>query len=92
VKLDQEGTAVDNSYQKKGKNAGTEIVVPDKMTICLRESAASAKEGLLALAVAAGLQVIETMFADAENVARLCGPKGKHNEGREGYRHGYRGG
>src|SRR5947207_917648 len=48
--------------------------------------AESAKEGLLALAVGTGLQVMAAMFA--EDAERLCGPDGKHNPDRAGYRHG----
>src|SRR5437762_553930 len=46
----------------------------------------SAKEGLLALAVSTGLQVMTAM--SEEDVTRLCGPGGKHNPDRAGYRHG----
>src|SRR5690348_11276440 len=48
--------------------------------------AESAKEGLLALAVGTGLQVMAAMFA--EDAERLCGPGGRHNPDRTGYRHG----
>ena len=41
---------------------------------------------LLALAVSTGLQVMTAMFE--EDVTRLCGPDGKHNPDRAGYRHG----
>src|SRR5437660_10869239 len=52
----------------------------------MAEIAESAKEGLLALAVGTGLQVMASMFD--EDAARLCGPDGKHNRDRAGYRHG----
>ena len=52
----------------------------------MAEIAESAKEGLLALAVGTGLQVMAAMFD--EDVTRLCGPDGKHNPDRAGYRHG----
>src|SRR6266513_2067676 len=52
----------------------------------MAEIAESAKEGLLALAVGTGLQVMTAMFG--EDAERLCGPDGKHNAGRAGYRHG----
>nr|WP_232807258.1 IS256 family transposase [Geodermatophilus chilensis] len=55
-------------------------------TVALTEIAESAREGLLALAVATGLQVMGAwMNADVE---ALCGPRGKHNPDRAGYRHG----
>jgi hypothetical protein len=41
--------------------------------------------GLLALAVGTGLQVMAAMLG--EDVTRPCGPGGKHNTGRAGYRH-----
>ena len=43
----------------------------------MAEIAGAAKEGLLALAVGTGLQVMAAMFD--EDAARLCGPDGKHN-------------
>ena len=55
-------------------------------TWSMTEIAGAAKEGLLALAVGTGLQVMAAMFD--EDVTRLCGPDGKHNPRRDGYRHG----
>src|SRR5215475_6132985 len=52
----------------------------------MAEVAESAKEGLLALTVGTGLQVMAAMFA--EDAEQLCGPDGKHNPERAGYRHG----
>jgi hypothetical protein len=86
----RKGTAVKKTYQKSTESARAKVIVPDEVTIGLAEIAASAQEGLLALAVGTGLQVMEAMFA--EDVKRLCGPKGKHNEKRAGYRHGAEGG
>jgi putative transposase len=64
--------------------------VPEQVIVSMAEIAESAKEGLLALAVGTGLQVMAAMFAgDAEG---LCGPEGRHNPGRAGYRHGSEGG
>lgn len=74
-------------YQKRVACASPGGSVPEEVTIGLAEIAASAKEGLLALAVSTGLQVMEAMFA--EDVRRLCGLKSKHNPGRAGYRHGH---
>ena len=74
------------TYQKSAESASADVIVPDEVTIGLTEIAASAKEGLLALAVGTGLRVMEAIFAS--DVERLCGPKGKHNEQRAGYRHG----
>lgn len=48
--------------------------------------AQAAQEGLLALAVGAGLQVLSALM-DAE-VQAVCGPKGRHDADRVAYRHG----
>ena len=78
------------TYQKRVTSASADIVVPGEVTIGLADIAASAKEGLLALAVGTGLKVMEAMFA--ADTERLCGPKNKHNAKRAGYRHGSEGG
>ena len=80
-----------NTYQKKSRRAQpdpvpAEAAVPEQVIVSMAEIAAAAKEGLLALAVGTGLQVMAAMFE--EDVARLCGPDGKHNRERAGYRHG----
>jgi transposase-like protein len=82
---------VSNTYQKKSRRAQPdrqpgEIAVPEQVIVSMAEIAESAKEGLLALAVGTGLQVMAAMFA--EDAERLCGPEGKHNPERAGYRHG----
>jgi putative transposase len=82
---------VSNTYQKKSRRAQpgpmpVEAAVPGQVIVSMGEIAESAKEGLLALAVGTGLQVMAAMFD--EDVAALCGPDGKHNPERAGYRHG----
>jgi putative transposase len=82
---------VSNTYQKRGHRAQpdrqpVEIAVPEQVIVSMAEIAESAKEGLLALAVGTGLQVMAAMFG--EDAGRLCGPVGKHNSERAGYRHG----
>jgi hypothetical protein len=82
---------VSNTYQKNSRHAQPdglpgEIAVPEQVIVSMAEIAESAKEGLLALAVGTGLQVMAAMFD--EDVTRLCGPEGKHNPDRAGYRHG----
>lgn len=58
----------------------------ESATVALTEIAESARQGLLALAVGTGLQVMQAwMTADVE---ALCGPRGRHNPERAGYRHG----
>ena len=71
-----------NTYQKTGRRAQPdrlpgEIAVPEQVIVSMAEIAESAKEGLLALAVGTGMQVMAAMFD--EDVTRLCGPEGKHN-------------
>jgi putative transposase len=48
--------------------------------------AETVREGLLALAVGTGLQVMQVMMADS--VTALCGPKGRHDADRCAVRHG----
>jgi putative transposase len=62
------------------------LQLPDRVTVAVAELAGAAREGLLALAVGTGLQVLEVMLA--EDVARLVGPKGRHNPDRAAVRHG----
>jgi putative transposase len=82
----KKGTAVSNIYQSKTAEASPTPCVPDQVMISLGEIAESAKEGLLALAVGAGLQVMYAMM-DAD-VAALAGPKGRHQPDRAAVRHG----
>jgi transposase-like protein len=82
---------VSNTYQNEPRHAQPdrlpgEIAVPEQVVVSMAEIAESAKEGLLALAVGTGLQVMAAMFG--EDAERLCGPAGKHNRDRAGYRHG----
>jgi transposase-like protein len=82
---------VSNTYQKDRRRAQPdrqpgEIAVPEQVIVSMAGIAESAKEGLLALAVGTGLQVMAAMFD--EDAERLCGPEGRHNPDRAGYRHG----
>ena len=52
----------------------------------MSEIAENMHEGLLALAVGAGLQVMQALME--ADVSTLAGPKGKHNMVRMGVRHG----
>jgi putative transposase len=47
------------------------LQLPERVTVAVAELASAAREGLLALAVGTGLQVL------AEDVAWLVGPKGR---------------
>jgi putative transposase len=82
---------VSNSYQNRDRRAQPDplpgkVTVPEQVVVSMAEIAGAAREGLLALAVGTGLQVMAAMFG--EDAARLCGPAGKHNAERAGYRHG----
>jgi hypothetical protein len=82
---------VSNTYQKTSRRAQPdpepgEVAIPEQVVVSMTEIAGAAREGLLALAVGTGLQVMAAMFD--EDVARVCGPGGKHNAERAGYRHG----
>ena len=63
-----------------------QLQLPEQVTVAVAELASAAREGLLALAVGTGLQVLEVMLE--EEVARLVGPKGRHNPDRTAVRHG----
>ena len=63
-------------YQTTSAEASTPgLVIPAEVLVALAEIAESAKEGLLALAVGAGLQVLGTMME--ESVTALAGPKAR---------------
>jgi putative transposase len=60
--------------------------LPERVTVAVAELASAAREGLLALAVGTGLQVLEAMLV--EDVAGLVGAKGRHLPERTAVRHG----
>jgi putative transposase len=77
------------NYQTKRPRAATlepEIVLPETVNIAMGELAVDMKEGLLALAVGAGLQMVQVLMD--ESVTALAGPRGKHDPERVGVRHG----
>jgi putative transposase len=79
---------VGKQYQRRSAEASTpELTMPAEVSVALAEIAESAKEGLLALAVGAGLQVMGTLME--ESVVALAGPKHKHNPDRVAVRHGH---
>lgn len=72
-------------YQRTALDT-SEPTVPEHVSVAMDEIAAEMREGLLALAVGAGLQVMrQLMEAD---VAAVCGPRGKHDPDRTATRHG----
>jgi putative transposase len=75
-------------YQTRDATASTpELTIPAEVTVALAEIAESATEGLLALSVGAGLQVMQTLME--QSVAALAGPKGRHDPDRAAVRHGH---
>ena len=61
-------------YQTRDATASTpELTIPEKVSVALAEIAESATEGLLALAVGAGLQVMQALME--ESVTALAGPR-----------------
>jgi hypothetical protein len=84
----KKGTTVNNKYQKNMPKTSTEpgLAVPDAVTIAMGEIADDMREGLLALAVGAGLQVMASLME--ADVAAVCGPRGRHDPGRTAVRHG----
>ena len=72
-------------YQTTSCDANA-LAVPGRVSVAMAEIAADMREGLLALAVGAGLQVMEQLM-DAD-VTAACGPRGKHDPDRAATRHG----
>ena len=68
-----------------GKPGQRRIELPEHVQVSLAETASAAKQGLLAFAVAVGLDVFKTLCQ--EDVTGICGPKGKHDPDRTAYRH-----
>jgi putative transposase len=79
---------VNKKYQKNAPktSTGPGFAVPDAVTIAMGEIAEDMREGLLALAVGAGLQVMGSLME--ADVAAVCGPRGKHDPERTAVRHG----
>lgn len=63
------------------------LAVPETVNVALAELAQDMREGLLALAVGAGLQVMASIM-EAE-VTAIAGPKGCHDPDRTATRHGH---
>jgi putative transposase len=80
---------VTKKYQKNEIDtpAGDGIVVPERVSVAMAEIADSMREGLLALAVGTGLQVMQVLME--ADVTALAGQKGKHDPGRTAVRHGH---
>ena len=73
-------------YQN-GEIDTSQPAVPETVSVALTELAGEMREGLLALAVGAGLQVMAAIME--EDVTARCGPKGRHDADRVAVRHGH---
>lgn len=67
--------------------AGDGPVVPEQVSVAMAEIADSMREGLLALAVGTGLQVMQALME--ADVTAVAGPKGRHDRQRAAVRHGH---
>jgi putative transposase len=76
---------VTKKYQTHATDTN-DLAVPEQVSIALEEIAAEMREGLLALAVGAGLQVMQQLME--ADVTAACGPRGKHDPDRTATRHG----
>src|ERR1017187_3677742 len=72
------------NYQTK--ELAAPIPVPTSVNVAMADIATTMREGLLAMAVSAGLAVMGSLMEGS--VTALCGPKGKHDPGRSAVRHG----
>jgi putative transposase len=76
---------VRKAYQNEGMDTSQPTVL-DTVSVSLAELAEEMREGLLALAVGTGLQVMAAIME--EDVTAKCGPKGRHDPERVAVRHG----
>ena len=76
------------NYQTSAPMTSAELrhAMPETVSVSMAEIAEDMREGLLALAVGTGLQVMQALMA--EDVTAVCGPKGKHDPARTAVRHG----
>ena len=74
------------TYQNKESDTNGPAV-PAVVSVALTELAPDLREGLLALAVGAGLQVMTALME--QDVAAACGLRGKHDPQRSATRHGH---
>ncbi|MGI9092524.1 MAG: IS256 family transposase, partial [Mycobacteriales bacterium] len=75
-------------YQTSKAMTSAELrhALPESVSVAMSEIAEDVQEGLLAMAVGTGLQVMAAMMS--ADVEAVCGPKGKHDANRAGVRHG----
>jgi len=79
---------VTKNYQmsKPMTSAELRLAMPETVSVAMSEIAEDMQEGLLALAVGTGLQVMSALME--QDVTAVCGPKGKHDPQRAAVRHG----
>jgi len=75
---------VTKNYQKTTEASA--LAVPERVSVAMSEIVEEMREGLLALAVGAGLQVMGSLME--ADVSAVCGPRGRHDPDRAGVRHG----
>src|SRR3954454_7305869 len=75
------------NYQTAAAAAATGIAMPESVTVAMGELTGALKEGLVALAVGAGLQVMQVVME--ESVTELAGPRARHAATRVAGRHGH---
>lgn len=80
---------MNKNYQTVAEAANAPAV-PEQVSVAMNEIVADMREGLLALAVGAGLQVMQQLME--ADVTAVCGPKGKHDPDRTATRHGHEAG
>ncbi len=76
------------TYQKTARDTpdGAGLAVPEPVSVVMAEIAGNMQEGLLALAVGAGLQVMSALME--ADVTALAGLRGRHDPDRTAVRHG----
>jgi len=79
---------VTKKYQTSAPMTSAELrlALPETVSVAMAEIAEDMQEGLLALAVGTGLQVMSALME--QDVSAVCGPKGKHDPARTAVRHG----
>ncbi len=75
-----------NGHVVTQDQVAAEADLPEEIGLALADIAGVAREGLLAMSVAAGMAVMQAMF-EAE-ITAVAGVKGKHNPERDAVRHG----
>jgi putative transposase len=80
-----------NEYQRlriAGQDDVERLELPEEVQLAVGDLAGKMREGLLALSVSVGIKVMNELIED--ELAQVCGPKGKHDRERTANRHGSR--